>query len=70
MKYLLLVKRRYAIEHDLCGSVYGGPGLNKAIVAAGQVNVCVNCLRKSRGNGEPLPRVGRRGPRVFLPDYA
>ena len=37
------------VECDVCGRAYGGPGVNKAVVAAGQVNVCVNCLDKSFG---------------------
>jgi len=31
------------VECDVCGRALGGPGLNKAIVADGYVNVCVNC---------------------------
>jgi hypothetical protein len=38
------------VECDLCGCVYGGPGTNKEMVAAGQANVCVDCLRTSTSN--------------------
>jgi ribosome-binding protein aMBF1 (putative translation factor) len=34
------------VECELCGAVYGGPGVGKVIVAVGHVNVCVDCLRK------------------------
>ena len=48
------------VECDVCGRAYGGPGVNKAIVAVGRVNVCAECLRKSgnqgKVNGEPLLR--------------
>jgi ribosome-binding protein aMBF1 (putative translation factor) len=36
------------VECDLCGRSFGGPGVSKAIVAVGQVNVCLDCLRKVR----------------------
>ena len=36
------------VECDLCERAFGGPGVKKAIVAVGHVNVCVDCLRKSR----------------------
>jgi hypothetical protein len=36
------------IECDLCGCAYGGPGMNKTVVAVGQANVCVDCPRESR----------------------
>ena len=36
------------VECDLCGHAFGGPGLDKAIVVVGHVNVCVDCLPKSR----------------------
>jgi hypothetical protein len=32
------------VECDVCGRVFGGPGLNKAIVAEGCTNICVSCL--------------------------
>jgi ribosome-binding protein aMBF1 (putative translation factor) len=35
------------IECDACGRAYGGPSVNKAVVAVGEANVCVNCLRES-----------------------
>ena len=38
------------VECDLCGRAFGGPGLSKAIVAVGRVNVCVECQGKSRSN--------------------
>ena len=34
------------VECDLCGRAHGGPGMNRAMVAVGQVNVCVDCLSK------------------------
>jgi len=36
------------VECDVCGRAFGGPGMDKAIVAVGHANVCVDCLRKSR----------------------
>ena len=38
------------VECDLCERAFGGPGVKKAIVAVGHVNMCVDCLRKSRNN--------------------
>ena len=35
------------VECDLCGRAFGGPGVTKAIAAAGQINVCVECLCNS-----------------------
>jgi hypothetical protein len=40
------------VECDVCGRAYGGPGVNKAVVAVGHVNVCVDCLGKSEGHVE------------------
>ena len=49
------------VECDVCGRALGGPGLNKAIVAVGRVNVCVGCLRQSRGRwGTSAEGVGCR----------
>jgi hypothetical protein len=31
------------VECDVCGCAFGGPGVNKAIVAVGHVNVCADC---------------------------
>ena len=45
------------VECDLCGRAFGGPDLNKAIVAVGHVNVCVDCLPKSPGL-EAVKQVG------------
>jgi hypothetical protein len=36
------------VECDLCGRAFGGPGLSKAIVPVGHVNICVDCLRMSK----------------------
>jgi hypothetical protein len=35
------------VECDVCGRAFGGPGLNKAVVAVGHVNECNDCLRKN-----------------------
>jgi hypothetical protein len=35
------------VECDFCARAFGGPGVAKAIVAIGHVNVCIDCLRKS-----------------------
>jgi ribosome-binding protein aMBF1 (putative translation factor) len=35
------------VECDLCGRAFGGPGLTQAIVAAGRMNVCLDCMRTS-----------------------
>ena len=34
------------VECDLCGCAFGGPGVNKAIVAVGHVNICIGCQRE------------------------
>src|SRR5580704_4174361 len=36
------------VECDLCGQLYGEPGMNEAIVAMEHVNECLDCLGKSR----------------------
>jgi ribosome-binding protein aMBF1 (putative translation factor) len=36
------------VECDLCGRAFGGPGLTKAIIGVGHVNVCVDCQGKSK----------------------
>jgi ribosomal protein S27E len=40
------------VECDLCGTAYGGPRFNKAIVAVGKVNTCSECLREIAALGE------------------
>jgi hypothetical protein len=51
------------VECDLCGRAFGGPSLTKTIVAVGQANVCVDCVRKSRRKwGTSTEGVGCRGP--------
>jgi ribosome-binding protein aMBF1 (putative translation factor) len=35
------------VECDLCGRAFAGPGLSKAIVAVGHVNICANCLLRT-----------------------
>jgi hypothetical protein len=54
---------------DLCGRSFGGPGLNKAIVAVGHVNVCVECLGKRRFSlaiANPSAVLSAVEPSVFL----
>jgi hypothetical protein len=52
------------VECDLCGRAFGGPSLDKVIVAVGHVNVCVDCLRQIRSKwGAFAEGVGCRGPR-------
>ena len=34
------------ITCDVCGRVYGGPGITKMMVRVGESNVCVGCLSK------------------------
>lgn len=36
------------VESDVCGRAFGGPGRDKAIVAVRHVNICVECLCKSK----------------------
>jgi hypothetical protein len=38
------------VECDFCGRAFGGPGMSKAILAVGHVNVCLDCMRKSRSD--------------------
>ncbi len=45
---------------DLCGRAFGGPGLTKAIVAVGHVNVCVDACGGIKANGVTLAEVGAR----------
>ena len=48
------------VECDLCGRAFGGLSVNKAIVPVGDVNICVDCLRKSRermGNATSISSV-------------
>jgi len=40
------------VERDLCGRAFGRAGVTKAIVAAGHVNVCVDCLNKGESKVE------------------
>jgi hypothetical protein len=51
------------VECDVYGLAFGGPGLDKAIVSVGHVNLCVKCLRTSRTKwGTSAEGVGCRGP--------
>jgi ribosome-binding protein aMBF1 (putative translation factor) len=35
------------VECNLCGRVFGGPGVDKAIGSHGEVNVCVDCQQEA-----------------------
>ena len=41
------------VECDQCGRAFGGPDVNKSVVAVrhaiGHTNVCVDCLQRTRG---------------------
>ena len=53
------------VECDVCGRAFGGPGVKKAIVAVGHVNVCVDCLRQSRSQwGTSAEGVGPSRPTI------
>jgi hypothetical protein len=41
-------------ECDLCGRVFGGPGLSKAIVPVGNVHTCGDRLRKIADAGKVM----------------
>lgn len=38
------------VECDECGRAFGGPGVNKVIVALGHFTVCVDCVKKIEGH--------------------